>query len=340
MNEHDQELQKALTESSDFRTQTMREASATEFSNRVRWAERIYWIYAVILVLIGVLVINYFARTRDTKELIICAVVILVVYETTVLMKLWFAVAATKLSILKDMKLLRFEVARLAAVVGVEHPAEPSIKYEPVRGSSPWERKLWLGVCVVAAIAASTWSSNLTNTGGGKLSADSVITVQTNGNVTTVTNIAQTYSKMQRPQTITMHVPKDCEVRWVDNQDETMPVTITPTGTHHRYDVEITNGAIVDDMLKYTQVTQFPLAATEQDGTWTFNSDRLYSASQNELKVTVLLPLNANVDSVKPTPSLQYNQSGSTILQFNASRAKDEKFQFSIQYRLDGKQNL
>ena len=135
MNDHDETLREALEENARLRSQhaeSLREASSAQFSGRYRWAERIYWLYAIVCVVIGVSVINCFIRTDDTKSLIAYAVLLLVVYETTVLMKLWFAIAGMKMSVLKDVKLLRLEMVRLASAVGVKDPAEPLMEYEPM----------------------------------------------------------------------------------------------------------------------------------------------------------------------------------------------------------------
>ena len=137
MSEHDETLRRALEENAMLRSEraeSLREASSAEYSGRLRSAERIYWVYAIACVAVGVSAFNSFVYRYDTKSLIGSAVVVLVVYETTVLMKLWFATASMKMSVLKDVKLLRLEVARLATAVGVKRPAEPAVKYEPMRG--------------------------------------------------------------------------------------------------------------------------------------------------------------------------------------------------------------
>ena len=86
-------LQRALEENARLRSEreeTLRESTSAEFLGWARYAERIYWVYTLVLVAIGVPAINIFVESRDTKMLITTAVIILVVYETTVLMKLWF----------------------------------------------------------------------------------------------------------------------------------------------------------------------------------------------------------------------------------------------------------
>ncbi|MCG8653594.1 MAG: hypothetical protein MI861_27400, partial [Pirellulales bacterium] len=93
MNEHDETLRKTLEEVKQLRSEreeSLREVASTEYSSRLRGAERLYWMYAVVCVALGVAAINFFARSFDAKTLIGSAVIMLVLYETTVLMKLWF----------------------------------------------------------------------------------------------------------------------------------------------------------------------------------------------------------------------------------------------------------
>ncbi|MBL7038173.1 MAG: hypothetical protein ISR77_06055 [Pirellulaceae bacterium] len=337
MSEHDETLRRTLEENARLQSkhaESLREASSAQFSGRYRWAERIYWLYAIACVVVGVSVINSFVRSDDTKSLIGCAVVMLVVYETTVLLKLWFAIAGMKMSVLKDVKLLRLEMARLASAAGVKDPVEPPVEYEPMRGASRLERRLWLAACVVAAIATSSWSSHGIEFGGGQLSADSVITLGADGSATSVTDMTQTYHGFHRPQAFPFHVPKECKVRWIDPRGQEMPYKVTPAGTHNRYDVTVSEDVFVGGTMKHTRITETPDAATFEDGVWTYKTDILYSLPQNQLKITVYLPPGAKVVSVEPEPLLEFNQEGRAGLRFQAFRGMNEKFAYTIRYEL------
>ncbi len=335
MSEHDETLRRALEENALFRSkhaESLREASSAQFSGRYRWAERVYWLFAIACVVTGVSAINSFARSDDTKSLIGCAVVMLVVYESTVLLKLWFAIANMKMSVLKDVKLVRLEMARLASAVGVKDPAEPPVEYEPMRGAAPLERRLWLAACVVVAIAVSSWYSHGFEFGGGQLSADSVVTLAADGSATSVTDITQTYH--HRPQTFPFHLPKECKVRWIDPQGQEMSHKVSSAGIHNRYDVTVSENAVVDGTMKHTRITETPEAATFENGIWTYKSDILYSVRQNRLTITVNLPPGANVVSVEPKPTVELEQKGHTTIRFQASRGMNEKFAYTIRYEL------
>ncbi len=345
MSDYDETLRKALEENAQLRSkhaETVREASSAQFAGRFRWAERIYWFYAIACVVLGVSLVNHFARSNDTKTLVGCAVLMLVVYETTVLLKLWFAMTGVKMSVLKDIKLLRLEVARLASAVGVRDPAEPPVEYEPMRAASQMERRLWLAACVVAAIATSTWSSRGSDSwsflgpefDGGQLSADSLITLAADGSATTVTDVTQTYDKHRPPRTFQYGLPRECSVRWIDSHGQELPYEVTPTGTENRYDVTVMQDALTGGTMKHTRITETPKAATVEDGVWTYKTHQDYGLPQNQLKITVCLPPGARVVSAEPKPLLEFEQEGRTGIRFQASRGMNEKLAYTIRYEL------
>lgn len=337
MSEHDDTLRQALEENARLRSErerSLHETASAEFSGRLRFAERIYWVYAILCVALGVAAINAFAQSRDTKTLIGCAVVMLVIYETTVLMKLWYATAGLKMSVLKDVKLLRLEVARLATAVGVKEPIEPRAAYEPLRGASPWERRLWILACVIVAIEVSTWTRLEFGRATGELSADTLVTLNADGSATSVSQIEQTAGD-RPPDTFPFHAPKDWRVRFVDPLGRDMPAEVTSTGTHNRYDVKLSEAALVDGKLRHTRIEQIPQAATPDEHVWTHSGDVLYSVETNHICITVYLPTGARLESAHPTPALQFDQDGRTAIRFEASRPRNEKFVYTVRYRLE-----
>jgi len=342
MSEHDETLRRALEENALLRSkhaESLREASSAEFAGRYRWAERIYWFYAIACVVVGVSLINYFTRSDDTKTLIGCAVLMLVVYETTVLLKLWFAIAGVKMSVLKDVKLLRLEMVRLAEAVGVKDPAKPPVEYEPMRAASRLERRLWLAACVVAAIATSSWANRGSDFRDGELSADSAITLAADGSATTVTDVTQTYDSRHPPQAFQYGLPKECSVRWIDCQGQEMPYEVTPAGTENRYDVTVSGNALSAGTMKHTRIAETPQAATLKDGVWTYKTDTHYDLPQNRLKITVCLPPGAKVVAAEPRPLLEFKQDGRTCLRFQTFRGMNEKFAYTIRYELPSTTN-
>ncbi len=335
MSEHDDGLRRALEENARLRSEreeSLREVASSEYSGRVRFAERIYWAYAIVCVALGVSAYHSFAQSFDVKTLLICAVVLLVVYETTVLLKLWFAIARMKMDVLKDVKLLRLEVAQMATAVGVENPSEPPVKYEPMRGVSGWERKLWLAACIAAAIAISTWSQEV-EPRRTSLSAKSRVTLAADGSASVVTDVTKSHS-MFSERTFSYHAPTQHVLRWIDSQGHELSVDVRPQGTHNRYDVEVTKGAVSEGQVRYTRIGTIPQAACEDGDVWTYEANTEYGHECNEFTETVVLPMGAELLSTNPAPTVQLDEGGRTAARFQGTRDKNEKFIYSVRYKL------
>lgn len=338
MNEHDETLQSALEENARLRSQreeSLREVASTEYSGRLRFAERIYWVYGIVCVVVGVSAINFFARSFDVKTLIGSAVAMLVVYETSVLMKLWIATASMKMSVLKDMKLLRLEVARLASAVGVEKPSEPPVKYEPMRGTSRTERRLWIAACMIVAIAVSSWTGQAWHLGGGGgFSTETLVTLATDGSAEKQTKTVKQYSSYYRPSGFSRYAPKDWTVRLLDPMGQEMPIEVAVTDTQHRHDVTFTDSIFVDGKMRYTQISEIPKAATLKDGVWTYREGKRVAGSKEKFRITIILPPGATLRSAEPKADVEVDEDGRTLLRFHGTTIDDKQYIFTIRYEL------
>lgn len=338
MSEHDESLQKALEENARLRSQreeSLREVASTEYSGRLRSAERIYWVYGIICVALGVSAVNSFARSFDLKTLIGTAVVILVVYETTVLMKLWFATATLKMSVLKEVKLLRLEVARLATAVGVEEPSEPPVKYEPMRGTSRRERYFWIAACMIVAMTVSSWTTQAWHLGGGgDYSTDTLVTLAADGSAQKQTKTVKQYSSYYRPSGFSLYAPKDCKVRLLDPTGQQLPIEIAETDTQHRHDVTFTDSVFVDGKMRYTTILDIPQAADFKDGVWTYNEGLRYAGGKTEYSIKILLPSAAKLLTADPTATVEKDADGRTSLSFHDTAIDDKQYIFTIRYEL------
>lgn len=341
MSEHEDILKRALAENIQFKAEkadAVRKESTADFRKKMQWAERIMWIYLLACVVVGVLTLNAFGASDDTKTLLTCLLVLVVVYETTVLMKLWYVIAGTKIGVLKEIKQLRLEVSQLATAAGVASPSDVlSAKYEPVRGASKLERRVWLVVLIVAAAVASSAAHGEYDwlfDGGQKLSADSLVTLAADGAATSVTTITQTHSGMSSMTSFPFHAPKTWTVRWVDSHGREMPYTTTPRGSHIRYDVSLPPHIESGEPTVYTRMAEIPQAATQTDDVWTYAGDTEYGFEQNDFTATVLLPPGAELVSVEPKPVLEFTPNGLLAFRFQGARGRNEKFEFKVRYRL------
>ena len=336
MSEHDETLQTALEENARLRSQreeSLREVTSTEYSGRLRSAERIYWLYALACVALGVAAINFFARSYDVKTLISSAVVILVLYETTVLMKLWFATASMKMSVLKDMKLLRLEVARLATAVGVESPAKPPAKYEPMRGVPPSERKFWLTACVIVAILVSSLTSYAWF-GGGDISTETLVTLAADGSAEKEHQRTRDYRGYYKPSGFSLYTSKDRKVRMLDPTGQEMPIDVVVTNKQHRHDITFTENVFSDGKMRYTQISEIPQAASFEDGVWTYKEGIWHVGRDHEYDITILLPPGAKLLSPDPTATVEVDEDGRTHVRFKGTALDDTQYSFNVRYEL------
>lgn len=339
MSEHDDTLKKALAANGDFnpsKANALKQASGAEFSKRMRWVERIVWIYLAVCVVIALPTLDAFFKNYDPKALITCLLVLLVVYETTVLLKLWFVIANTKLSVLKEIKQLRLEVSQLAAAAGVSQSADVlSTKYEPMRGVSRVERKAWLvALIVVGACLGSILGQSWKSVNDSELTADTRITLAEDGSATSVDEISQVHRGTSPKSGFPMHAPKSWVVRWIDRYGRELPYTITPQGTHNRYDIKLREDVMPGQRLAYTGEAEIPVAAKEENGTWTHSGDPCYGLAKNDFTVTILLPKGAELVSANPTPTLDFVRDGRPAIRLQAVRGRNEKFKYSVRYRL------
>lgn len=335
MSEHDDTLRKTLEEVARLRSEreeSLRDLAAGEYSGRLRSAERIYWVYALVCIAAGVAAINFFVRSYDVKTLIGCAVVMLVVYETTVLMKLWFHMARMKMQVLKETKLLRLEMARLESAVGVEQPAQPPVKYEPMHGLFPLERKFWLAACVALAMVISSLTSYAWF-GSGSIAGKTTVTLAADGSGEKRQEILHGYSGYFRPGGFPLYAPKDWNVRILDPKGREMPLETTVTGEQARHNVTFTNDVFEDGRLHYTEVYKIPAAATLKDGIWTYNDGLRHKGGNREYTLTIVLPPGAELVSTEPEAAVE-TADGRTQVRFQGTTIDDVQHLFAVRYKL------
>jgi hypothetical protein len=336
MSEHNETLQKTLEEVTRLRSEreeSLREVAASEFSGRLRYAERIYWLYGVACVAVGVAAINFFVRSFDIKMLIGCAVVLLVIYETTVLAKLWFATAKMKMDTLKEMKMLRLEVARLGTAVGVDQPPRPPVKYEPMPGMPRWERGFWLAACVLVAMVVSSWTAHAWF-GGGDYSTETLVTLAADGSAEKQKETERGYTGYYLPKGFSLYTPKGTKVRFLDPTGHEMPVQLVVTGTNNRHDVTFTNSVFDQGKMRYTQIWDVPRAAKLEDGVWTYQDGIHHVGRDTKYDIAVLLPPDARLLSTDPTAEVEQRKDGRTHVRFKGTAKDDTKYTFTIRYEL------
>lgn len=93
----------------------MKQMIFQKFEGDMSRVKVVFWIFLVMsaaMMVGGMLFINH---EKGTRGMIFAAVITLIGYNSTILMKLWYWVVSTKLNILKEIKQLQLQIAELTA---------------------------------------------------------------------------------------------------------------------------------------------------------------------------------------------------------------------------------
>lgn len=85
---------------------------------RVKPATQISLVVPVVLIIYS---FHLFSQSQNTKDMLVHTIIILILAESTVLVKLWYWVLNAKYGMLKEIKQLQLQIAELS---GKEPPTE------------------------------------------------------------------------------------------------------------------------------------------------------------------------------------------------------------------------
>ena len=114
---------------------------------------RCYYLWLSICIALACVYMYLFSVSRDVKSWIFYGVLFLVMFEGTVLIKLWYWVVNNKLALLRETKLLRMDLAlQKGAMDALEELARVESPFEPL-GVSMRERLAWRAGIYLLALA-------------------------------------------------------------------------------------------------------------------------------------------------------------------------------------------
>jgi hypothetical protein len=128
MSDIENELKKALKVNGRFdanknaaRRKEIEQMIFQKFQTGMFKIKIVFWIFFVLS--IGIMVGGYIGlrSASDTRAMLCWVIFFMIGFNSTILMKLWYWVADTKLNVLKEMKQLQLQVSELSGV-------EPSSK--------------------------------------------------------------------------------------------------------------------------------------------------------------------------------------------------------------------
>lgn len=117
MDNFEKELKRVFEKSGNFdatRGQTSRKEIVQMWCDKnLIKAKIVFWI--TFLACLGMMIGGYLGlrSAGDTKGMVLWAIFIMIGFNSTILMKLWYWVENTKLNILKEMKQLQLQIAEL-----------------------------------------------------------------------------------------------------------------------------------------------------------------------------------------------------------------------------------
>ncbi len=335
------DLKKALAENGAFDAEKAKETKRTAlgvFQTKLRKVERYAFFYLCLCSWLIVFTMFSFMQSSSTKALLLYGLLLLVFFETTILIKLWYWVMNNKISVLKAVKQLE-----LGHWTTDDAPQNDKTLQGPLRGLSRPERAGWLvalvcGCALIGAVkgldvsgADDPWSINQ----GGSLTSDGCVTLAADGSSSAVTEMSFLCQGML-VRGFNFHGPEG--LRFTDRHGRELSLTTSSTNGHIRYDIRLPRPIMSGRRFSYTRSGECPKSATEEEGVWTYSTDTSHGYDTNEFSQTVVLPPGAEIVSVSPWPAAKFTISDKTAVRFEATRGRNEPFAYTIQYRLGTQQ--
>lgn len=328
------------------RAARLRTHARDAFLAKYRKIERIAWVYLLGSLIVAWWCVRQFLAADDVRSWILWGVIFILAFETTVLIKLWYWVVNTKLAVLREVKLLRMDLALhkgdSAAFEEIAHVESPT----RAPGVSKWERGAWLGALVMVGLLFGAGIGRQVDRyyrATGQLTAERTITLGADGKaqVEATYELANTTSRTLRDFTIysggiitnTQWIPA-AESPWSDGQQRKLAVRREPDphGPNRRDVIQLLDPVPPGQRFKLSNVFAWP--ARRENGVWVFTLDQNWGYRRNFYRDAVILPPGAELVSAEPAPVTQEQREGKTVLHFEGERGSGAKWIYVVKYRL------
>jgi len=345
MSNPEDNLAKALSENGAFDTERadeLRKKAVGAFEAGMRKVERCLWIYLCSCAWLVVFTLFHFMQSSSTKALLFYGLLLLIFFQTTILVKLWYWVMNNKISVLKAVKQLALggPVAKDA-----ETPGQSRGFGGPLQGLSRGERAVWWGVLLAgSALIGAVKSAEIRGgvgawnlDGGGTLTSEGHVTLAEDGSGSAVTHMSWVHDGALAKRGFHYYAPKESVLRFSDAHGRELPFTMSPQDGHICYDVALRHPVMPGRRFSYTMIEERSMAARKEGGVWTYWNDSSYGYDTNEFSRTVVLPRGAEIVSAEPWPVAAFTLDGHPTVRFEGTRGQNEPFRYTVKYRLPGK---
>jgi hypothetical protein len=334
------DLTKALAQNGAYdseKAEELRTKMVGAFEAKMRKVKRYLWAYMCLCCWLVVFTLFHFMQSSSTKALLFYGILMLVFFETTILMKLWYWIVNNKISVLKAIK--QVELGEAATAAGTERGKHLD---GPLVGLSRRERRVWwaaliAGGALIGALKGIEISGAVDPRGlntGGTLTSEGCITLASDGSSSAVTEMSFVFEGAFARRGFNFHAPKSAKIRFTNGRAREMPFTTSQHNGHVRYDVRLPRPVMPGRRFSYTRLGEYPNSATKEGRIWTYSSDIGYGYDTNEISQAVVLPEGAEIVSVNPWPVSTFTLQGKPTVRFKGTRARNETLKYTIQYRL------
>jgi len=166
------------------------------------------------------------------------------------------------------------------------------------------------------------------------LTSDGCVTLSADGSGSSVSEMAFVHRGFESTSSLDDRAPKEAVLRFTDSRGQELPFTMSPQNGDVRYEVRLNRTVWPGQRFGYTRVEESPSRAKEEGGVWTCSVKYNHRYGTNEFSETVVLPAGAEIVSVNPWPVGSFTVTERPTIRFQATRGRNEPFEYTIQYRL------
>ncbi|MGA2031859.1 MAG: hypothetical protein ABSG68_06365 [Thermoguttaceae bacterium] len=341
MSEATNELKKALAENGNFDAakadRDVIEASSY-FDSQLRRGARFTFLSLIIVVAVLEFAFIGFFLTFSTKALVGFATLLVVTVVLIVRFAIGHEITNTKISLLREIKLLRLEHLGLPA----DQTITPPRKAAPT-GTSLWrvlslrENTAWLLAAILVAVVSAHFTLQLMNR-GMTMTEESQVTLLADGSKSTVSKVSYRNPAGLFPTTSLSLWTGDgpfAITQWLDGRGRELPISVSTIGGNRKYTVQLAEPIMPGDQVNYTTTTEAAKMATRQGETWTYHGGQKWTGKgQKFFLETVQLPQGAEIVCVEPKPAQQFLRDGLPTVRFQTVVDQGHELAYTIQYRL------
>jgi uncharacterized protein DUF6768 len=329
----------------------LRSQAIDAFQARGRSLARTMFAWLLVCLIFAVIEIWLFFKTTDVHSWILFAVLFLVMFESSVLIKLWYWVVNSKLGILREVKLLRMDLAaQRGSMDALEELARGELPSARMPDLSLRERMIWKTATILVATAMAVIIA--TSFGNAPYILTALSTSELRGrialNADGTANGRMEWEMQNRSFSPLAEFPLSnggsvseitiipaADSPYTDGFGRKLAVRREPAGVNHQDVIHFAEP--VSPFARFTLVCPWPgPVATHEGDVWTVKESLGPSTPRVRYDHTLVLPSGAEVVSAEPAPKERRVQDGLTVLHFVAEPKAGQQWSYVVKYRLAG----